>query len=78
MGCLIPSEGSLRTNIPVGFAHPSVVAHCTCGPFTFSSCQPVLLTWAVEIGNGEERCGAGQEGSAWSSTLIEGDLPRFK
>ena len=38
----------------------------------------MLLTWAVEIGNGEEKCGAGQEGSGWSSTLTEGDLPRFK
>lgn len=77
-GCLIPWERSLRTNIPVGFAHPSVVAHYTWGPFGSSSCQAMLLTWAVEIGNGEERCGAGQEGSGWSSTLTEGDLPRFK
>ena len=68
----------MRTNIPVGFAHPSVVAHYTWGPFGSSSCQAMLLTWAVEIGNGEERCGAGQEGSGWSSTLTEGDLPRFK
>lgn len=64
--------------------HPYGICSSLCGStlhvwaFTFSSCQPMLLTWAVEIGNGEERCGAGQEGSGWSSTLIEGDLPRFR
>ena len=76
----LPSMGSHRVGHDWSdfAAAAAVVAHYTCGPFASSSCLAMLLTWSVEIGNGEERCGAGQEGSGWSSNLTARDLPRFK
>lgn len=64
--------------------HPCRICSSLCGgtlhggPFGSFILPSNVTDLAVEIGNGEERCGAGQEGSGWSSTLTEGDLPRFK